>query len=80
MASSNYQLALEVIAGKWGNGQDRMIRLTNAGHDAVAVQQIVNDIIYSGYMEPVSEPERYLEIEVDLAKYSGIQLRLRKDD
>ena len=80
MASSNYQLALEVIAGKWGNGQDRMIRLTNAGHDAVAVQQIVNDIIYSGYIEPVSEPDKYLEIEVDLAKYAGIQLRFRKDD
>lgn len=77
---SNYQIALEVIAGQWGNGQDRMVRLTSAGYNAVEVQRIVNDIIYSGYSEPVSEPDQYLEIEVDLAKYAGIQLRFRKDE
>lgn len=36
------QIASEVIAGKWGNGDDRKRRLTRAGYDAVAVQHEVN--------------------------------------
>jgi len=32
------QLAVEVIAGKWGNGAERVKRLTAAGYDAKAVQ------------------------------------------
>ena len=39
---SNEELANEVIQGKWGNGQDRKNRLTNAGYDYQAVQNIVN--------------------------------------
>lgn len=36
------QLAGEVIAGQWGNGSDRKKRLTAAGYDYNAVQQMVN--------------------------------------
>lgn len=36
------QIADEVIAGKWGNGSDRKKRLTDAGYDYNAVQDIVN--------------------------------------
>lgn len=36
------QLADEVIAGKWGNGQDRINRLKKAGYDPAAVQNKVN--------------------------------------
>lgn len=36
------QLANEVIAGKWGNGSDRVVKLTKAGYDAKAVQAEVN--------------------------------------
>ena len=39
---SNEQVAQEVIAGQWGNGQDRVNRLTHAGYDANAIQAIVN--------------------------------------
>ena len=39
---SNEELANEVIAGKWGNGQDRKNRLNSAGYDYQAVQTIVN--------------------------------------
>lgn len=39
---TNEQIAEEVIAGKWGNGSDRVTRLTNAGYDSSAVQSIVN--------------------------------------
>ena len=39
---SNETIANEVIAGKWGNNQDRKTRLTAAGYDYTAVQRIVN--------------------------------------
>lgn len=39
---SNEEIADEVIAGKWGNGQDRKNRLIAAGYDYQAVQDIVN--------------------------------------
>ena len=38
-------LAREVIAGKWGNGRERLDRLTAAGHDYLAVQNMVNSIL-----------------------------------
>jgi len=39
------ELAREVIAGKWGNGADRVKRLTAAGYDYDAVQKRVNEIL-----------------------------------
>lgn len=39
---SNEQLADEVIAGAWGNGEDRKNRLTQAGYDYNAIQNAVN--------------------------------------
>lgn len=36
------QIADEVIAGQWGNGEDRKNRLTQAGYDYNAVQNAVN--------------------------------------
>ena len=39
---SDEQLADEVIAGRWGNGDDRRNRLSQAGYDPDAVQAIVN--------------------------------------
>ena len=39
------EIAREVIAGKWGNGQDRKNRLTKAGYDYNAVQKRVNEML-----------------------------------
>lgn len=39
---SNEEIATEVIQGKWGNGQDRVKRLTAAGYDYGAIQRIVD--------------------------------------
>lgn len=39
---SNTQIAAEVWAGKWGNGDDRMKRLKAAGYDAKAIQSLVS--------------------------------------
>lgn len=46
---SNYtnldSVANEVIQGIWGNGQERYDNLTNAGYDAQAVQDRVNELL-----------------------------------
>lgn len=46
---SNYtnldDVANEVIQGLWGNGQERYDSLTNAGYDAQAVQNRVNELL-----------------------------------
>lgn len=39
------EIAREVIQGKWGNGQERKTRLTNAGYDVQAVQNRVNQLM-----------------------------------
>ncbi len=39
------ELAKEVLAGKWGNGEDRRNRLTAAGYDYAAVQKKVNEMV-----------------------------------
>lgn len=39
------EIAREVLAGKWGNGQDRKNRLTAAGYDYNAVQAKVNALV-----------------------------------
>lgn len=45
------ELAHEVLEGKWGNGEERVKRLTEAGYDYNAVQNRVNEILYGN--EPV---------------------------
>lgn len=42
---SNTEIAKEVIAGKWGNGSERIKRLTSAGYDARAIQTTVNKLL-----------------------------------
>jgi len=44
---SNAQIANEVIAGRWGNGEDRKNRLTNAGYNFNDIQSIVNSKLKS---------------------------------
>ena len=39
------EVAKEVIAGKWGNGQDRFNKLAAAGYDGNAIQNRVNEIL-----------------------------------
>ena len=38
-------IAREVIAGDWGNGDDRKNRLKKAGYDHVKVQNKVNEML-----------------------------------
>lgn len=80
MANNNYKAALDVIAGKYGNGQERVRRLWDAGYNPDAVQSIVNSLLSDNPPAPPGDSERVLEIEVDLAKYDGINLILRSDN
>ena len=42
---SNEEIAAEVVAGLWGNGDERKKRLSEAGYDYSAIQAIVNDSV-----------------------------------
>lgn len=42
---SNAAIAKEVLLGKWGNGNERKIRLKEAGYDYKAVQKLVNEML-----------------------------------
>ena len=43
---SNEEIANEVLEGKWGNGEERKQKLTEAGYDYQAIQDIVNSKVY----------------------------------
>lgn len=42
---SNKEIAKEVIAGKWGNGEDRKKKLIKAGYDYNTIQKEVNKLL-----------------------------------
>lgn len=44
-SKTNDQIADEVIAGAWGNGEDRKQRLTSAGYNYTVIQAIVNKLM-----------------------------------
>lgn len=44
---TNEELAKEVLDGKWGNGEERKKKLTEAGYNYQAVQDIVNQMLYN---------------------------------
>ena len=78
MANSNYRAALDVIAGRYGNGEERRKRLWDAGFQPDAVQSIVNALMSDSPPEPSLDSESILEIEVDLKKYDGVNLILKE--
>ncbi len=57
-------LAREVIAGNWGNGQDRVNRFRAAGYDYNAVQNRVNEILSGGASKPAGKSIDTLAREV----------------
>ena len=53
------KVAHEVLDGKYGNGNDRVKALTEAGYDYNAVQKRVNELVREiKPMEPTPEPEK----------------------
>ena len=52
----NEEIANEVIAGIWGNGNDRKVKLTDAGYDYSAIQKIVNEKLLGS--TPTEKPKK----------------------
>lgn len=79
---TNQELALEILAGKWGNGTERREKVTAAGYDYMTVQSIVNALVKDGYLnKPEKEPEqstsrKLLEIDYDPQTCEGIQINI----
>ena len=75
---SNYDIAREVIAGLWGNGEERKRRLTEAGYDYAAVQSIVNSLVKDGYTAPPAEDKtsELLEVDYDPKVHTGIVINI----
>lgn len=42
---SDVEIAEEVVAGKWGNGEERQLKLERAGYDYDNIQKIVNRLV-----------------------------------
>lgn len=74
MAKTISQVAQEVIAGKFGNGDARKARLIAAGYDYTTVQNEVNRILCG---EAASHPSENLTIDVDLTKVKSITLNIK---
>lgn len=78
MMKTNEEVAREVINGEWGNGNERIVALTNAGYNASAIQRIVNQMLKDNMV--TDEPEvkentkQILEVTVDLKKYGALIL------
>lgn len=68
------EIAKEVIAGKWGNGDDRKKKLTEAGYDYNAVQKEVNKQMSGSSGKSVTE----LAKEVIAGKWGNGEERKKK--
>lgn len=67
------KIAEEVIAGQWGNGAERVTRLTNAGYDAEVIQKKVNELFNS----PASPVVK--EVEIDMRGFDELTITLVVD-
>jgi hypothetical protein len=65
--SANYLAAMDVMAGKYGNGEERKVRLAAAGYDYWAVQRLVNGMA-KGYDK--------VALDVIAGKYGNDQYRI----
>ena len=80
---SNEEIANEVIKGNWGNGNERKNRLTNAGYDYRAIQNIVNQKLSKKSNEEIAreviqgkwgnQPERQKRLEKAGYNYKEVQ-------
>lgn len=71
------EVAQEVIAGKWSSGSDRAEKLKNAGYDAVAVQQKVNELLkpvvdFSGHKNKIVLSEDLIILDAVAGKRRGV--------
>ena len=79
MAKTNYDIACEVLDGVWGNGPTRKEKIEAAGYSYPAVQSIVNCLVKDRNRDAEQGNfNRFLEVEIDLDEYDGINLKFKK--
>lgn len=71
------ELAQEVLAGKWGNGQERKTKLTQAGYDYNAVQKEVNKLATKTTV-PAKKSNEEIAKEVIAGKWGNGSVRKQK--
>ena len=62
--SSNEAIADQVLAGSWGNGDDRRARLQAAGYDYATIQAIVNQKLGGGSSAPARKSNEQVANEI----------------
>jgi hypothetical protein len=74
---SDDEVANEVIKGLWGNGGERVARLTNAGYNAAYIQKLVNAKLY-GNTSTSAGVKQGDRVKTSATKdRSGVNLNLR---
>ena len=74
---SNEEIAKEVIAGKWGNGQTRKDKLKAAGYDYATVQAIVDKLLNKSTV-PAKKSNETIAKEVLQGKWGNGSERKKK--
>ena len=74
---TNEEIAKEVIEGKWGNGEDRKNKLTQAGYNYNEVQSIVNKLV-SNNTSPTKKTNEEIAKEVIEGKWGNGEDRKNK--
>ena len=75
----NHTIAKEIIAGKWGNGEERKQRIIAAGYNYDIVQGLVNILVDDMKAPPlpeVTEKKPPLEVEYDIRSNDGIIINI----
>ena len=76
---TNEEVAEQVLAGKWGNGEERKSKLTSAGYSYDAIQKIVNEKTAGTYVANKTLEE--VAQEVILGKWgNGEERKKRLED
>ncbi len=77
---TNQKIAIEVLMGQWGDGQDRRNRLATAGYDPDAIQTIVNSLISDGAFPGQEEIEikgnKTKNVTINLSEYNSLSITL----
>lgn len=68
-------VAREVIIGKWGDGDERRKKLTEAGYNYAEVQAIVNKLLNADNKRKEEPTDKtVITVNIDLNKVSGLIL------
>ncbi|TFU29384.1 N-acetylmuramoyl-L-alanine amidase [Streptococcus acidominimus] len=70
-------IAQQVLNGDWGNGQDRVSRLTQAGYDYHEVQQKVNELVSGNVKVPIKSIEIIAKEVINGVWGNGVDRRNR---